>query len=167
MSYPRVGIIILNWNGIADTVECLESVKKITYPKYDVVLVDNGSTGDDAEVLKEKYGDYIHLLCNSENLGFAGGVDVGLRYAMGTIHPAYFLLLNNDTVVAPDFLDELVKVAESDETIGIVGPRIYYYDYRGENNILWFAGGKILVWHPWIYHPIGEGQSGSTSISKK
>ena len=55
----KVSIIILNWNGLEDTVECLESLKKITYPNYEVIVVDNGSEGNDAQVLKERYFGYI------------------------------------------------------------------------------------------------------------
>jgi len=59
MTCPKVSIIILNWNGLEDTIECLESLKKITYPNYEVIVVDNGSEGNDVEVLREKFGDYI------------------------------------------------------------------------------------------------------------
>ena len=59
MTYPKVSIIILNWNGLKDTIDCLESLKKITYPNYEVIVVDNGSKGNDADVLEGKYGDYI------------------------------------------------------------------------------------------------------------
>ena len=60
MSHPTVSIIVLNWNGLKDTIECLESLKKITYPNYKVILVDNASSGDDVKVLRERFGDYIH-----------------------------------------------------------------------------------------------------------
>ena len=67
MTYPKVSIIILNWNGLEDTIECLESLKKITYPNYEVIMVDNGSKGNDTQVLEEKFGDYIHLIKNDKN----------------------------------------------------------------------------------------------------
>ena len=156
MRYSEVAVIILNWNGVEDTIGCLESVKKMTYPKYDVVVVDNGSVGNDAQILKEQYGGSIHLIQNQKNLGFAGGVNVGLRYGLGNIHPEYFLLLNNDTVVDPALVDELVGIAETDERIGIIGPKIYYFDRLGKNNVIWSAGGKIQPWRQWIYHHIGE-----------
>ncbi len=57
-------VIILNWNGLEDTTECLESLKKITYPDYEVIVVDNGSEGNDAQVLEKKFGDYIYLIQN-------------------------------------------------------------------------------------------------------
>ena len=156
MNQPKVSIIILNWNGLEDTIECLESLKKITYPNYEVIVVDNASQGDDVRNLREKFGDYIHIIRNDSNYGFAEGNNVGIRYGLNNSNPAYFLLLNNDTVVAPDFLDELIKVARSDSEIGIVGPKIYYYDFNGRKDVIWSAGGKIEWWRRWIYHGIGS-----------
>ena len=142
MSQPKVSIIILNWNGLADTVECLESLKKVTYTNYEVLLVDNASAGDDVKVLRDRFGGYIHIIQNDKNFGFAEGNNIGMRYVLnrGT---DYVLLLNNDTAVAPDFLDEMVKVGKSDEKIGVLGPKIYFYD---EPNIIWEAGGRINWW---------------------
>ncbi len=127
MYHPRVSIVILNWNGLDDTVECLESLRKVTYPNYEVIVVDNASEGDDVRIIREKFGDYIHVIENEENYGFAEGSNVGIRYALSS-NADYVLLLNNDTVVHPDFLTELVKDALVDKNIGIVGPTMYYYD---------------------------------------
>lgn len=156
MNCPKVSIIILNWNGLEDTIECLESFKKVTYPNYEVIVVDNGSDGNDAEVLKEKFGDYIQLVQNDENLGCAKGFNVGIIYALENSRPDYIMIMNNDMVVAPDFLDELVRVAEGDTQIGIVGPKIYYYDYKGRNDVIWSAGGKIQRWSVKIHRQMGE-----------
>ena len=127
---PRVCIIILNWNGLEDTVECLGSLNKITYPNYEIIVVDNGSRGNDAELLKQRCGDYIHVIENDKNYGFAEGCNIGMRYAIEE-RADYFLLLNNDTVVDSIFLDELIKTAEND-IAGIVGPAIYFYDSPDE-----------------------------------
>ncbi|MHA1380620.1 MAG: glycosyltransferase family 2 protein [Candidatus Helarchaeota archaeon] len=124
MNHPKVSIIILNWNGLKDTVECLESLKKITYPNYEVIVVDNDSDGDDASVLEKKYNGYIEVIRNKENLGFSGGNNVAIRKVLKTGESEYVLLLNNDTVVEPSFLDELIKIAESNLKIGIIGPKI-------------------------------------------
>jgi len=156
VSYPKVAIIVLNWNGIDDTLECLESLKKITYPNYEVVVVDNGSGGEDVRILKEKFGDYIHIIENDKNYGFAEGNNIGIRYALSAFEPAYFLLLNNDTIVAPDLLSELIKIAESDDRIGIIGPKIYYQNFKGRNNVIWFAGGKIRWWRRCVYQHVGK-----------
>jgi len=143
MNYPKVSIIILNLNGLDDTVECLQSLKKITYPNYQVIVVDNGSKGNDAQVLQEKFGDYIHLIKNDRNYGFAEGANIGMRYALNNSAPDYVLLLNNDTVVDPEFLTEMVKVAESDAAIGIAGAKLYYYDNPNRLQSLW---GRIDFW---------------------
>jgi len=144
MNYPKVSIIILNWNGLEDTIECLESLRKITYPNYEVIVVDNGSEGNDAQVLEEKFGDYIHLIKNDKNYGFAEGANIGMRYALNNSAPDYVLLLNNDTVVDPEFLTEMVKVAETDPAIGVAGARIYSYDHPDETQH--FVKGKIDLW---------------------
>jgi GT2 family glycosyltransferase len=138
MHYPKVAIVILTWNGLGDAIECLDSLRKITYPNYEVVVVDNASTGDDVRVLREKFGNYIHIIQNDKNYGFAKGNNIGLRYALAR-DSAYVLLLNDDTVVAPDFLNEMVQVAECDRKIGIVCPMIYWYDEPQE---IWY--GKIM-----------------------
>ncbi len=136
---PNVAIVILNWNGLQDTLECLESVKKITYPNYTVVVIDNGSKGNDAEVIEEKFGDFVYLIKEERNLGFAGGCNVGIRRALHS-GAKYILLLNNDTVVDPDFLNELVNFAQNNLQIGIIGPKVYYYE---QPNRLFNAGGKV------------------------
>jgi GT2 family glycosyltransferase len=140
---PKVSIVILNWNGLEDTIECLESLQKITYPNYEVVVVDNGSKGNDAQVLRERFGDYIHVIENDRNYGFAEGNNIGMRHALANFNPDYILLLNNDTVVDAEFLTELVKAAEGDSSIGIAGPKIYSY---GEPDKISFVGTKMHWW---------------------
>jgi len=129
MSSPTVSIIILNWNGLSDTINCLESLKNVDYTPFDIVVVDNGSGGNDAVVLKEKYGSYIHLIRSSRNLGYAGGVNLGINYVREHLHSDYILLLNNDTLVDPRFLRPLVDAFGNEPATGIAGPKVYYYDY--------------------------------------
>ena len=124
MYQPRVSVVILNWNGQRDTTECLESLITVTYLNYGVILVDNASEGEDVRILREKYGDYLHIIQNNQNYGFAKGNNIGIRIALQD-NPAYVFLLNNDTVVDPRFLDELVGVAEADRTVGIACPLRY------------------------------------------
>jgi len=135
---PRVVIIILNWNGLRDTIACLESLSRLDYPRYQVVVVDNGSTDGSAEAIREGFPD-VALIKNGENLGFTGGNNVGLRYALAQ-GADYTLLLNNDTEVAPDFMVRLIVAAESDPSVGITGPTIYYY---ARPELIWSAGGMI------------------------
>ncbi|MBW1855160.1 MAG: glycosyltransferase family 2 protein [Deltaproteobacteria bacterium] len=136
---PKVFIIILNWNNLQDTVECLESVKKLNYQNFEIVLVDNASTDGSVQVLEEEYPEVI-LLKNERNLGYAVGNNEGIEKAM-ELGCEYIFLLNNDTIVDGDCLKELVKTAESDLHIGIVGPKIYLFQ---DPSIVWYAGGEIL-----------------------
>lgn len=98
------------------------------------------------------------LIKNEKNYGFAEGNNIAMRYALKALNPDYILLLNNDTVVDKEFLTGLVKVAESDERTGIIGPKIYYYDYNGRSNVIWFAGGKISLWREMVYFHIGSNE---------
>jgi GT2 family glycosyltransferase len=139
---PSVAIIILNWNGLSDTIECLESLERVTYPCFHILVVDNGSKGNDASVLEEKFGGQIDIIRSQINMGFAGGCNIGIRRVLRT-DATHILFLNNDTMVDHRFLAELVEVAESDQKIGIVGPKIYYYD---DIQRIAAAGGKINFW---------------------
>ena len=148
MTMPKVFIIILNWNGYQDTVECLQSVRRLTYPSCKVIVVDNGSSDGSVAKLKEEFKEVFYIE-NKENLGFATGNNVGISYALEN-GADYILLLNNDTVVERYFLDALARVAESDERIGIVGPKIYAG--MPESSVLWGAGGEIDWGHGRTYH---------------
>ena len=146
MNNPRVSIIVLNWNGLEDTIECLESLRKMTYPNYEIVIVDNASSGNDVVVLKERYGDYIHIIANDKNYGFAEGNNIGIRYALAK-QSDYVFMLNNDTIVDANFLAELVRVAEEDDKSGILGGKIYYY---ASPNRFQSVGGRIYWWLGYI-----------------
>jgi len=125
--YPKVSIVVLNWNGLEDTLECLGSLKRIDYPNYDVIVLDNGSEGDDAKSIEERFRNFVYLVRCEKNHGFAQGNNIAVQEALIRTDPDYILLLNNDVVVDSKFLTELVNVAESDPQIGIVGPKIYMY----------------------------------------
>jgi GT2 family glycosyltransferase len=136
MKEPKVSIIVLNWNTLDYTLNCIKSLKKLNYKNFDIVVVDNGSKDNSVKVLRNVKG--IKLIENKKNLGFAEGNNVGARYALEK-GADYIFLLNNDTIVDKNLVKELVKVAESDPKIGIVGPKIYYINSKN----LWFAGGKF------------------------
>lgn len=127
-NYTKISIIILNWNGLEDTVECIESLQRLSYPNREIILVDNGSTDGSQEAVRERFQDVI-LVQNSENLGFAAGMGEGIRYASGE----YIAFLNNDTVVDSRWLDELVKpFLTMDGKIGATSSTIFRYDNREE-----------------------------------
>jgi GT2 family glycosyltransferase len=96
------------------------------------------------EYFRKGYPD-IEIVENKNNMGYAEGNNVGIRRAIKK-GADYVLLLNNDTVVDPEFLDELVNVAESDPRIGFAGPKVYYYNYNQKKDIINFAGGKLEMW---------------------
>lgn len=143
--FPKVSIIILNWNGWRDTLSCIDSLAKIKYPNYEALIVDNGSDDESIEKLEVESGRWeveginFKLIENKENLGFAGGNNRGIEEAIKN-GADYVLLLNNDTIVDPIFLDKLIEAGESDKNIGIIGSKIYFYS---DPNRIWFAGGKI------------------------
>ena len=136
-SLPKVAVIILNWNGKEDTLECLASVKKLNYSNYEILLVDNGSSDNSVNEISKQYPD-ITLLQTGENLGYAGGNNVGVRWALD--HDAdYILLLNNDTIVATDLLSAFTNAINLLPSGSILGAKIYFYD---NPETLWFAGGR-------------------------
>ncbi len=144
---PKVSIVILNWNSYEVTRDCFLSLRKLAYPNFEVVLVDNGSIDSSAEKLAQEFPE-TRVIKNDQNLGFTGGNNIGMRDALrrGT---DYLLLLNNDTIVAPNFLAELVRVAESDARIGMVNPKIYYFEPADR---IWYAGGKYIRWRTFPKH---------------
>lgn len=147
MNYPLVYIVVLTWNGKTDTIECLNSLKKIDYPNYKILVVDNASEDGTSEIVRSEFPE-IELIINKENLRFAGGNNVGIYYSLQR-KSDYILLLNNDTIVDRSFLSQLIESAETNPKIGIVGPKIYFYS---EPKRIWYAGGKIEWWKGWISH---------------
>ncbi len=145
--HPLVYIIVLTWNGKNDTLECLESLSKINYFNHKILVVDNASNDGTKEAVKSKYPD-VEYIYNLKNLRYAGGNNIGIDYALNN-HADYILLLNNDTIVEPNFLKHLINTAESNPINGIIGPKIFYY---AQKNLIWYAGGKIEWWKGWIYH---------------
>jgi len=178
MNDPSVAVIILNWNGWKDTIECLESIYHINYPNYQVIVVDNNSSDDSIQKISDyawgkievksnffkydstdkpieiinyneeyselaknsTYNKHLIIIENKKNYGFAEGNNIGIKFAFKNLNPDYILLLNNDTVVDNEFLNILVQEGEKDIKIGLLGPKMYYYD---NPNVIWCIGGKI------------------------
>jgi len=133
---PKICIVILNWNGLQDTTICLNSLKKIKYNNYKVILVDNGSNLDEGARLKEKFGDYIYIIKTNKNYGFAEGNNIGIRFALKN-NADYILCLNNDTLVQPDFLNIMVKALKKSQDIGMVACKILNFPDKKTINATW------------------------------
>lgn len=139
MGYSQVSsvaIILVNWNGYPFTSACLRSLKSVQYPNYSIILVDNASTDGSIERLKNEFISVIYIQ-NPINLGFTGGNNAGISYALEKGFD-YVLLLNNDTEVKPDFLDQLIDFHKTHPKAGMVQPLILFNQAR---NIIWSAGG--------------------------
>ena len=138
MNIPFVNVVILTWNHLKDTIECLDSVYVSDYPNYRIVIVDNASTDSTVEYVKENYSQ-VKIIQNPENLGYAEGNNVGIRYSLD--HKTdYIFILNNDTVIQPDTIRLLVEDLETNPQAIAVAPKSYYYDNPEK---VYFAGGKI------------------------
>lgn len=123
---PRVSIITINYNQLQVTCALLDSLRKVTYPAVEVIVIDNHSAEDPRPVIGERYPE-VKLIVSDENLGFAGGNNLGIRASQGD----YLLFLNNDTEVDPGFLEPLVELFESRPEAGIASSKILYYNSGG------------------------------------
>jgi GT2 family glycosyltransferase len=137
MSSPLVYVVILTWNHLEDTLACLETVQRLTYPCYRLLVVDNASTDGTPAATAARFPT-VEVIVNAANLGYAAGNNVGLQRAL-EVGADYILLLNNDTQVAPDMLDELVAAALADHRAGLLSPKMYYADPADR---LWYAGAR-------------------------
>ncbi|PZX58487.1 hypothetical protein LV84_01696 [Algoriphagus ratkowskyi] len=134
---PSVAVILVNWNGYAFTVDCLKSLRKVEFPDFKVILVDNDSQNDEGKKLKLNYPE-IDLIENVANLGFAGGNNVGIKKALNDGY-THVMILNNDTAVEPDFLGQMIRRFQNSPNLGVVQPLIYFLHDRKK---IWSAGGK-------------------------
>lgn len=139
-SQPQVAILILNWNGMRDTLQTLESVQQLHYGNYEVVLVDNGSTDGSREAITTAFPT-VRLIAPPANLGVAGGRNLGIETILQRPSIDYVLILDNDVTVEPSLLDKLVAAAKGDVALGIVGPIVYYH--RDPQRI-WSAGTRFM-----------------------
>lgn len=137
-SEPSVFIVVLNWNALAETMSCLESLRHLTYGgELQVVVVDNGSEDGSSNTLRSRF-PWVRLIENGRNLGYTGGSNVGLRYALAE-GAEYTWLLNNDTTVDPDSLSSLVRAGERTKRIGLLSPRVWL---PGRADVYW--AGTVL-----------------------
>jgi GT2 family glycosyltransferase len=156
---PRVSVIIVNYNGLKDTLECLNSLKKCSYSNFEVIVVDNGSEGvqmDEMKGMSEASGGNVVFMGLDENYGFCKANNLAVERVLDMGESKYVYFLNNDTVVDPDFLTEAVKVLEDDDLAGIVASLSLQYDKR---NLVENAGHYFLDCGDFV--PRGRGVSKS------
>ena len=139
-NFPLVFIVILNMDGKDVLKDCLDSINKMAYPNYKIVVVDNGSRDGSKNMVTDCFPS-VHLIENGRNMGVAEGQNIGIRYAIKR-KANYILITNNDVTFDEMCLGELVRIAENDNEIGIVGPKIYYSETP---NKIWQAG-RFVDW---------------------
>jgi GT2 family glycosyltransferase len=136
--FPVIYAIVLAWNYVEDTIECLASLEKTTYGNFKIILVDNGSSDGTSKRVKTLFPDVI-ILTLEENVGIARGYNAGINFAYRE-GGEYFLIINNDTTVSKSMVNNLHLTFKNDPTIGVSMPKIYHY--FGDRNRLWCAGAK-------------------------
>lgn len=134
---PLISLITVNYNQAVVTCDMLESTRLLNYPNFEVIVVDNGSRENPTERIVQGNYPNVQVIVSPENLGFSGGNNLGIQYAKGD----YLFLLNNDTIVTADLLDRLLEPFLLDDTVGVVCPKIRYYD---QPTILQYAGYRPL-----------------------
>lgn len=150
----KIAVIILNWNGLSDTLECISSFKKNTFRNFEIIVADNGSSDGSLETIRQKHTD-VTLIDNKANLGFAGGNNTAMEYALQSDFD-FILLANNDTTVNGDYLEKLVSAYKQLPEGSILGSQIRFYD---NPDLIWHFGAK---WNNKKYRleKIGQGDKG-------
>jgi GT2 family glycosyltransferase len=143
-SLPLVSIVVLNWKAHHLAEMCLGSLFAMDYPNIEVIYVDNGSADGSVEFVSARFPQAV-MLALPENIGYAGGNNAGIRAAKGK----YVVLLNQDTEVHPQFIGEMVRVAESDPRIGMCNPKmLHYHDKTLINSLgMYLTREKLQVAH--------------------
>jgi len=141
---PLVVSVVVNYCGVDDTVRCAESLLGSSYAPHLVVVIDNASPSGDAARLSTEFGDRVHVIASSTNLGYGGGANLGLRWAL-TQDAAYAWVLNNDTIVEPTCIQRLVDAMDSNPRYGALSPQISAPVGPEAPLGIWFAGGRVLL----------------------
>lgn len=137
----KLAIVIINWNSYEVTRTTILSLRKTTFTIYDIILIDNYSTDGSIELLEKEFMDIV-ILKSNENLGFAGGNNIGIQYSIEQGYE-FTMLLNNDVEVESNFLEPLVSHLDCNQEIGAVQPLIYFHHDR---TLIWNAGCKYNSW---------------------
>ncbi len=133
-----VYVIVVNWNNVEDTVQCLQSLSRVKFSGMRVMIVDNGSTDNSAEHIRQCFSRYAILELDS-NRGFGGGCNAGHERALEE-GADYVVFLNNDTVVDPEFLEPLIAPLRMNGGVAVTVPRIYF---MASPDRIWYAGGEV------------------------
>ena len=133
---PLVSIITVNYNNVNDTCDLLTSVKLLTYPNIEIIVVDNASKENPVTRLKQAY-QQVRIILSKKNLGFAGGNNLGIKEAKGE----YLFFVNNDTVMTHNVIEGLLEIFENYPDAGVVSPKFHYYHSPG---IIEFAGYRAV-----------------------
>jgi hypothetical protein len=131
----QLAIVLVNWNSFELTKDTLESLQQTTYTNYDCIIVDNGSVDGSGDLIEKSFPNCI-VLKSATNKGFTGGNNIGMEFALQHGYE-FIMMLNNDVVVEPNFLEPLIARLVQNPTIGAVQPLIYFHHDR---NIIWNAG---------------------------
>jgi GT2 family glycosyltransferase len=145
--------IVLSWNGREDTERCLDALAKVREPPVRIVCVDNGSTDGSVEAVRDRHPE-SHLIENGRNLGFAGGCNVGIRWALAQ-GAEWVVLVNNDAVIAPDAIAGFAEAAEQRPEAGVLAGKLYRADRPDR---IWYAGQRFLAWLGYSGRHRGEGR---------
>lgn len=146
MASERLAVVILTWNNVRYTLECLQSLAAQAFP-CTIYVVDNASTDGTPECVASRFPE-THVIVNDDNLGFSGGNNVGLTAAFAA-GAETVLLLNNDTTLAPDALAHLTEATHTHPQAGLLNPAILFAQ---PPHRIWFAGATLNPWTGWSYH---------------
>jgi hypothetical protein len=135
---PYVITVILNTNRRADTLECLASLAQSIYRNHKAIVLDNHSTDGSVQAIQANY-PAVEIIELTDNRGYAGNNNVGITAALAQ-KADWVFVLNEDTVLASECLTQMIKVAESDPKIGIIGPMVYHHN---EPDVIQSAGGRF------------------------
>ena len=146
MSEPHVCVVVLAWNHKQDTIECLESLRSTDYQDFHLIVVDNGSTDGTSELIQRVFPD-MEVLHSPTNLGIAGGYNLGLEKALER-DAKYVMVANNDILVDPSLIRELVTALEGTQHAGMGMPKIF--NYYGDQTRLWCTGARWRRFPPGV-----------------
>ena len=158
-----LSVILVNYKQPDQTIDCVRSLDRSTFQDFQTIIVDNESDLASEEKLRGHCPNAV-VIPVAQNLGFAGANNIGIRFAIES-GSKLVLLLNNDTVVHKELLEELVETAEEDKSTGVVGGKIFYFD---KPDTLWFAGGRLNIHKALGTHEgIGIKDDGSFNLMKE